>query len=152
MRVLAFDLGSSMAAVWGDNQIAREVKYRAFEGQRSQKLKDIRTWLYGRFCEADDNGVDAVIFERPFCRGLAATRLLWGIAALIEELSEQFGIACVDIGPSAIKKWATGNGKATKEDMITEAIRRSGSGSFNEHEADAYLLCHYGMENIRSKK
>ena len=86
--------------------------------------------------------IDAVIYERPFARGAAATRALWGYAGIVEALAHARGAAVLDLTPGQIKKWATGDARATKEDMLV-AAKKMGYLGDNEHEADAYCLMKY---------
>lgn len=48
-------------------------------------------------------------------------------------------IPYIEIAPNSLKLWATGNGHATKDDMIA-AARANGGEIRNDDEADAYLL------------
>ena len=77
------------------------------------------------------------------------------MAGIVELYAELHSIPCLDIVPSTLKKWATGNGRASKEDMIAAANRELGSQgtlprvSLREHEADAIILGLYAAENIQ---
>lgn len=143
MNILAFDLGSNMAAannLWG----FPVVESKTFEGDRVWRAGATLEWLQALAHGAV--GLDVVVFERPFARGRAATRALWGLAGLIEAV---FAPTCavVDIDPSSIKKWATGNGKADKPEMIARAQALGYTGD-NEHEADAFLLLACAEANL----
>lgn len=143
MKILALDLGSNVGLfdgtwprVW-TLAGSRHEKLGQFHAKALQKASGFwacNIWLY----------------ERPFTRGLAATRLLWGMAGIIDALSIKMGATVLDIPPTAIKKWATGSGKATKEQMIQQAAVLSGLTVTNEHVADAICLHAYALANIQS--
>lgn len=54
-------------------------------------------------------------------------------------LAEQ-GIAIVDVAPSCLKRYATGKGNASKDEVFAEAIRRLGYQGSSNDEADAVWL------------
>lgn len=144
MNIVSLDLGSHMAiahnvcegVVISDSFLAK--------GLRAHRLAQTMKWLRGRFTEIKKAGkVDLVTYERPFARGMDATRSGWGIAGLIEALAtEIFECAVTDTDPQTIKKFSTGNSRAEKDEMI-EAAQRMGYVGYCEHEADAYCLLKY---------
>ena len=95
--------------------------------------------------------LDVLIFERPFARGAAATRALWGYAGIAEATGHRYGAAVLDLTPGQIKKWATGNARASKDDMLA-AAKKMGYGGENEHEADAYCLMKYADAAATKRK
>jgi Holliday junction resolvasome RuvABC endonuclease subunit len=145
MRIIAFDLGQNMAAAWLDECGQICVTSKWFEGTRVERAGPTAVWLQELVFE---KGFTTVIYERPFARGFHATRCLWGLAGLVEACASASLVACLDVTPSTIKEWATGKGTADKSAMIARA-RELGYNGTNEHEADAYLLCRYGLANIR---
>lgn len=50
------------------------------------------------------------------------------------------GIPYVDVPPKTLKKYATDNGNARKDQMLAEAVRRLGYTGHNHNEADALWL------------
>lgn len=52
------------------------------------------------------------------------------------------------IKPTTLKKWATGNGRASKDQMMAAARARFGWEGGDHNEADAVLLWHY-VDEIR---
>lgn len=140
-RILAFDLGSNMAYAKNFGQTVSA--HREFKGGRRVALPGIYGWLMP-MVRWDP---DVVVYERPFARGEAATRMLWGIAGLIEAV---FGdvAAVVDYTPAEIKKFSTGSGKADK-DKMTFAAQLLGYEGDNEHEADAFCLLKFSEATIK---
>lgn len=47
------------------------------------------------------------------------------------------------VNVSVLKKWATGNGRATKDEMIAACVDRYRFQPVDDNEADAFLLFHY---------
>ncbi len=149
MKILALDLGSTIG--WATVEDGKVLTWgeQTFPGDRAHRLHAFREWLL----EALAWCPDTVIYERPFSRGLHATRSLWGMAGIVEEAVVDRA-ACLDIVPSTLKKWATGSGRANKEQMIIAAVRlvhppQSGPwAEMREHEADAIILGLYAAENI----
>lgn len=69
---------------------------------------------------------------------------------LLEHLFE-LDVAFVEITPSSLKRFATGNGNADKDAMIVAATERAAISPLNDDEADAWHLrrmarCAYGLE------
>lgn len=146
MKIIAFDLGRNMA--WAHNVDLVQVfaAHNSFEGERAHRQGRILELLPLIFRDTP-RPFDAVVYETPFARGRDATRSLWGIAGLIEACATNAGLPVVDVAVPTIKKFATGHGKACKEDMIAAAQRMGYKGS-NEHEADAVCLLRYAEANL----
>lgn len=51
-----------------------------------------------------------------------------------------------DIAPTTLKRYATGNGQANKEQVVANARERLGYGGFDNNEADALWLRAIGMD------
>lgn len=87
--------------------------------------------------------VDTVVYEQPMGRS-RGQEFLAGIAAVIEAADNVAAVLPVNL--SSVKKFATGTGNASK-DMMIDAARKSGAIIENEHEADAYHVFRYFLEN-----
>lgn len=146
MKIAAFDLGSSIACAHNING-EPVVASRTYKGTRIARAAS-SLWLFQdlrrQFEEA--GGVDAVVYERPFARGMDATRALWGLAGLLEAV---FGDYCavLDVTPAEIKKHAAGDAKADKEAMQLAAYLTGYFGD-NEHEADAWCLLRMAEDTL----
>lgn len=57
----------------------------------------------------------------------------------------------ITIGPNALKTFATGNGKASKEDMLNQAAREGFYPNTND-EADAYFAAKVGLRAFKGTK
>lgn len=148
MKILALDLGSTTGWAFVEDDKVLNFGEQYFPGDRPARLFKFHDWYHRKIHEFTP---EVVIFERPFCRGLHATRSLWGAAGIVEAETYGQGLPSLDIVPSTLKKWATGSGRASKDDMIVAAetlIDYSVSEVLGEHEADAIILGLYAAENI----
>ena len=151
LKIIALDLGKNFA--WASNRIAPTVKglrvgCRVFEGQRAHRLGELLVFLQATLdVEARAGRVSAIVYETPFARGRDATRSLWGIAGIIEACATNAGLPVVDVAVPTIKKFATGDGRGSKEAM-TAAAKKFGYKGDNEHEADAVCLLRYAEANL----
>lgn len=141
MKFIALDLGSHMALAhngFGDVIIT---DHKEFKGPRAERANSTLVWLDARLMQivAKCGHMDALVFERPFARGMDATRSLWGIAGIVEALAIGRHMAVLDLTPATIKQHITGKGNGKKPDMLAAAARMGYMGN-NEHEADAFCL------------
>lgn len=148
MILCAFDLGSTMAMAHNGCGCLM-VEHVEFKGPRAHRAGATLAWLTRRFLEIKEAGIefDAVVYERPFARGMDATRCLWGLAGLVEGAATEAGWPVMDVTPSEIKKFATSEGGAGKGDMLAAAIAFGYCGG-NEHEADAVCLLRYAEKYV----
>lgn len=151
MKLACFDLGTTWALATNQplgealtSPLAQAYHHTLIGGNRIAKLIGFRKILELNVRWED---YDFVVYERPFARGQAATRMLWGMAGIIESVcGEHCGI--LDFTPAEIKKWATGYGNASKDAMGLAAAVRLGYTGNNEHEADAYCLLKFSEANL----
>jgi hypothetical protein len=147
MNILAFDLGKNLACA-RNFQVGKFPAY-AFSctcsGDRGERAAQAMQWFDDQF--ENTLGGEVVIYERPFARGAAATRALWGLAGILEAVAKKHGFDAFDCGVRELKLWATGNGNACKDDMIAAAKRMGYTGD-NEHEADSFCLLKWAEENV----
>jgi Holliday junction resolvasome RuvABC endonuclease subunit len=142
MKIVAFDLGSTMG--WAANFKPVGSGYRTFTGSRVERLLAIQQWLL----KFQWTRADIVVYETPLVRGQGATRMLWGIAALLEAAATGATLPILDVAVPTIKKFATGSGNAPKDAMLVAAAKKFGYTGADEHEADAICLLHYAITNL----
>lgn len=144
-RIVAFDLGSTFAmATTIDGVLHTEKITRTKEQLREHWLGQVMGYVAG-ICE--QLKPELIFYERPFARGQAATRMGWGLAGVIEAVASQGNIPVLDMPPASIKKWATGNGHASKDEMTFTAQMMYGYLGEDEHEADAVCALYYAEAN-----
>lgn len=104
---------------------------------KPRKVKDARLdEIVGQVMEAV-TGSALVIIEMlpPNMKGAGITGMVQGVVRL--EL-QRAGIAYGDIGPSSLKKYATGKGGASKTEMALAALTRGGAEISNDNACDAW--------------
>lgn len=70
------------------------------------------------------------------------------VAGIPRQLAHQHGALLLDqVTPTELKKWATGSGVATKDDMVL-AARDRGYEPANDDEADAALLREFVLDAV----
>ena len=139
MKIIAFDLGAHLA--WASRV---QVSHREFPGLRTTRLCSILEFL----TQFNWKDFTAVVYETPLTRGQGATRSLWGIAGILEAVTTRAGLPILDVAVPTIKKFATGNGFASKLEMLKAARKRFGYVGSNEHEADAVCLWNYAEAHL----
>ena len=145
MKIIAFDLGANLA--YATNCCQDNIGTRVCIGDRRKRAEAALWWFEDCILYAKDNGLECVIYERPFARGEHATRALWGLAGILEAVAMKYGFTALDVPPLSIKKWITGNAHAGKELMMIRAKELGYIGD-NEHEADAFCLLKYAEANV----
>jgi len=143
MNILALDLGRNFAWAWRYARGGIAAGHLELDGIRSHRMGQLAKLLPGIF---ETSHFDVIVYETPFARGRDATRSLWGMAGIIEACATNANLAVLDVAVPTIKKFATGHGKAPKDDMIA-AAQKFGYRGTNEHEADAVCLLCYAEAN-----
>ena len=111
---------------------------------RDHKFADLYARLNDMYIDVEEiPGAGLIMYERPFTRGLAATRMLWGLAGIVGAVGTSWGLPVVEVLPTTIKKHATGSGDASKEAMMAAVIDEFFYEPASDHEADAIWAAHY---------
>jgi Holliday junction resolvasome RuvABC endonuclease subunit len=147
MNVLALDLGSRTGfAILKDERIiigTRKLKHdKRASGRR---FLDFRNWLV-QIIKA--HNIYVVFFERVYRHSGTEAAHVYGafmytLAAVCEELS----VKCTGIPVGTIKKFATGKGNASKEDMINFA-KSCGYNPLDDNSADALAILLTGLYGL----
>ena len=140
-KILTLDLGSTMGWCSGEQCGSHE-----FNGDRQQRAASTLVWLDRWLLAAQP---DLIVYERPFARGRAATRALWGLAGVVEAVGTARDILVLDAENKTWKKFIHGSGNATKEDTIAWA-RAMGYSAADEHAADAVAIWHWAQANLET--
>lgn len=136
MTILALDLGQSVGWVVNKGVPYFSGTERIVGHNISCRFGRLYTFIQQLIKELD---VTYVVIEQPFCRGLAATRSGWGLAAVAEAAAANAGATSLLMPVSVVKQTLTGNGRASKEDII-KATKEAGFNPATEHEADAIAV------------
>lgn len=98
----------------------------------------------------DEHGVSRVVFESAvaYARhgGFAVEMEMHGVMKL---WCVQRSIKCIGVSPTKLKRWATGDGKAKKDQMVAAARRMFPDRAITgDDEADALMLLLYAQKEI----
>lgn len=98
-----------------------------------------RKWLLEML---HDYNIDIIGYERAHFRGGDATEIGVGLQGHCMACAREMACNLYPAHTATIKKWATGNGKASKEAMIEKAAELSGKEltEKDDDEADAIIL------------
>jgi hypothetical protein len=145
MKLIAIDLGKFIGVFNGEDAhtefLGDPPKGWGADEFRPRRFGNAMRFLDRYFLQ---EGPDVVAYEKPFNRGLGATRAGWGYAGIIEALADQYQAAILDPSNQKIRQWATGTGKkqGSKNPMIERAKELTGL-DLDEHSADAVCMWHY---------
>ena len=74
----------------------------------------------------------------------------WRIREDLERLKEQDNIPWLEVPPSQIKKFATGQGNANKEIILQQVYKRWGYETHDNNIADAFVLAQIGRAYLQA--
>jgi hypothetical protein len=90
-------------------------------------------------------GHEFVLIEMlpPHMKGAGITGMVQGV---VRDMLLEEGIRYGDVGPSSLKKYATGKGNASKTEMALAALKRGDIEFSNDNECDAWWLWVMAMD------
>lgn len=104
--------------------------------------------------------VDVIAYEKAHHRGGHATACLVGLATVVQEEAARLGIELAPVATGSLKKHATGSGTASKDAMISAALKRWGpeieaqkgpDGSLpSPDEADALCVLSWAIDELEA--
>lgn len=97
-------------------------------------------------------GPDLVVYEQAHFRGGAATEICVGLQTHTQMIAAEHEIESAPVATSTLKKWATGSGRASKEEMIETSIRclLEPRRITDDNEADAIHAAIWGLATFFS--
>ena len=146
MNRLTLDLGTHTGwASYIDGSIQSGVQDFSLKRGESPGMRFImfRSWLKKMLKVVQP---DIVVYEQPHHRGGAATELLVGFSTRVMEMCARYEVEHAGVHTATLKKWATGNGRASKEDMIKRANMFPNVAITDDNEADALCLLFYSLK------
>ena len=146
MNILALDCGTKTGwASFADGRIESGVQDFSLKRGESKGIRFLRfnTWLKAM---AKLTNPQVVVYELAHFRGGHATEILVGMTTRIEEFCESNNIEYGSVHSATLKKFATGSGRANKEDMIKAAQVKYGKIVNSDDEADALLILAWARE------
>lgn len=153
VAILALDLA-------GDTGWARVLEDDVLEsGVGRLKLRDTESpgerWKRAREWFRDmAAGVEWLAWERVVATsGPFAAGELFGLQAQLVEVAFDLKLQCVTVAPSTLKKFATGNGRAKKPEIVAAAKARWPRTSFETHDqADACFVLLWAQQAIAAAR
>lgn len=94
------------------------------------------------------NGVTVLAYELAHHRAGPATRIGVGMNSIVLMAAAQYNVRVMEVHTATLKKWATGNGRAEKKDMIVAAQKLSGIGEMDDNTADAICVAAWAAERM----
>jgi len=102
--------------------------------------------LSGRILGAVGDGLDLVLIEQPaYSKAVGHMHDRSGLWWMLVDDLLTSGAPLIEVSPSALKKYASGKGNATKADMRMALFQRAGLDERNDNKVDAWWLRAFGM-------
>jgi len=143
MKILALDLATKTG--WATNINGRMSGVIEFPLRRGEspgmRFLRCRSWLFDMYYLLQGK-IQVIAYEQVHHRGGYATQVLVGLETEVQTFAAQKEIQVSPVHTATLKKWATGNGRASKADMI-KAAKTHGWNPKDDNEADAQLLLMY---------
>lgn len=92
-----------------------------------------------------------IVYEQAHHRGGAATEICVGLSTRAQEYAVTYHSEHWAVHTATLKKAITGNGRASKEDMMAYFKEQTGREPEDDNEADAYALLRYAMDELGEK-
>jgi len=149
--ILALDLGTTTgwALVSRDGSItsgSQSFKPQRFEGGGMRFLR-FKRWLTD--IKQCNDGIDQVVFEEVRRHvGVDAAHAYGGFMGQLTAWCEHHQIPYQGIPVGTIKKYATGKGNASKDEMVA-SVRARGHTPTDDNEADAIALLYLAIDSAK---
>ncbi len=154
MNILSLDLATETGWALHANGIrsSGSIQFNVRRGESPGiRFVRFRKWLADMAFGPKVPKLDLVVYEMAHHRGGAATAVGVGFATVVLEFCAQFEIEHTGVHTATLKKFATGKGNATKDDVIrcvNEKFGEPGVYVDNDNEADAIALLEYARATM----
>lgn len=145
-NILALDLGTTTGVAYLDkNKIKSHTQN--FKATRFQSA-DRRFFNFRKhLCQLNLDSNTVIYFEEVRRHiGVDAAHCYGGFKATLTMFCEDYGIPYQGVAVGTIKKFITGKGNASKQQVI-QAVQDRGHNPKDDNEADAIALLYYAMGN-----
>ena len=146
--LMAFDLGTKTGWAYWDG-------YGVTSGHESFKVKvgESPGMLYVRARtfvanQLDGEAPDLIVYEEPWGPGKYAKQVLHGLVSIVMAEAAVRQIEFAKVAAMTLKKWATHNGRASKEDMVVRASELVNKEIKSDDEADAICALFWALEEF----
>ena len=148
-KIIALDMATQTGyaantAPWISGSVCFPVKRGESPGMRFIRF---RAWLYETL-EVMLGEIDLICYEQAHHRGGAATAVCVGMVAILQAFAAEHDIELMTVHTATLKKYATGNGRASKEDMIQAARERFDREIMDDNEADALFILAWAINQV----
>ena len=110
------------------------------------ELNDLLGWFKEQ--KEEENNRVVVCYEKVQRHmGTSAAHVYGAYEMQLLVKCHSFDLQTLSVGVSELKKFATGKGTASKEDMITEALEASLEEALTDNEADAFWISEWARCN-----
>jgi len=148
MNILSLDTATKTG--WATNIHGKRSGVIEFQLKRGEspgmRFLRCRAWL-NEMWKLLNVKIDVIVYEQAHHRGGAATAVCVGLVTEVQAFAAEHGIELMPVHTATLKKFATGNGRASKADMI-QAARERGCNVQDDNEADAVLLLEYALSEL----
>lgn len=145
IRVLGVDpsLAATGLALASPRDTYRTISPHAGADDVPRRLYELQV-LFENWLEAlqNRNAIDVAVVETVSLHGIGGPLVvlrLGQLSGVFLAACSRYSIPVVEVNSSSLKKYATGNGSATKPDMM-KAAKNLGGHPSNDNEADAFFL------------
>lgn len=145
MNILTLDLATKTG--WASNILGKRSGVTEFQLKRGEspgmRFLRCRAWL-NEMLKLFSGQIDIIVYEQAHHRGGAATAVCVGLVTEVLAFAAERNIELMPVHTATLKKFATGSGRASKEDMV-QAAKARGWNPEDDNEADAQLLLEYAI-------
>ena len=152
MNVLALDLATRSG--WALMENGRlESGVETFDVKRGEspgtRYLRFNRWLdeFALHPSAGLPRIELIVFEAANQRGGAATEVAAGFSTRVLEFCARHGIEHASVHSGTLKRFTTGKGNASKQEML-EAVARRWKRVDTDDEADALALMHFALAEL----
>ena len=145
MTFLALDLGTYLGfAIYKDGTVTSGTKKLRVDKRASGvRFLDFRNWILQTI---NKYGIQKVFFERVYGHtGMEAAHIYGGFMYTLAIVCLELNVECIGLAVKSIKKFMTGTGNATKDQMII-AAKLHGFDPKTDDEADAIAIMLFGLK------
>lgn len=148
MRIVSLDLGSVTGfAVKSENGLSSgTLNFKKSGKFHDSGYKALYDWLRAFLEGPHEHPWVTVVVERPHAgRFLAPVRILFGLLAVVHLFCDLFKIRLVEYSPKEIKKFWTGKGNASKDEMVAKTQEKFPRVT-DHNQSDAIALLYLHLE------
>jgi len=151
VKILTLDMATKTG--WATNIHGRRAGVIEFALKRGEspgmRFLRCRAWL-NELHKLLSGKIGVIVYEQAHHRGGAATAVCVGLVTEVQAFAAEHNIELMPVHTATLKKFATGNGRASKAEMI-QAAREKSWNVQDDNEADAVLLLEYALSELNGQ-